>query len=118
VARALLAGAYNTQQRAGELLEMSRRTLGRADETDLFAPLQNPAVVTEARTVLANTARRGSYPGGTEGGRDLAAEALCADSPRPPSGAGQPVPVPPSLPDAQLAARTSAAAQPASDATD
>jgi len=59
-ARALVAGANCTQQRAGELLETSRRSVGRAVETDLMAALQNPAVVTEARTVLAASVRRAS----------------------------------------------------------
>jgi len=49
-----------TQQRVGELLETSRRSVGRAVEADLVAAPQNPAVVTEARTVLAASARRGS----------------------------------------------------------
>ena len=44
------------------LLETSRGTVGRADATDVDAALSEADVVTEARTVLADTARRGSTP--------------------------------------------------------
>jgi hypothetical protein len=59
-ARALLAGAACTQQRVSELLETSRRSVGRAVETDLGAAMQDAAVVAEARAALAGTARCGS----------------------------------------------------------
>lgn len=58
-ARALVATAC-TQQRVSELLETSRRSVGRAGETDLVAALQDPTVVAEARTLLAASADRGS----------------------------------------------------------
>src|SRR5262249_12903683 len=41
-ARALVAGAGCTQQRAAELLETSRRSVGRAVDTDVVAALQHP----------------------------------------------------------------------------
>jgi hypothetical protein len=54
-ARALLVGAGCTQQRVSELLETSRRSVGRAVETELAAVLQDATVVAEARTVLAES---------------------------------------------------------------
>jgi hypothetical protein len=66
-ARALVA-AGRTQQRVATLLETSRRSVGRAGETDLAAALHDAAVVTEARSVLAATARQGS----TDAERDAA----------------------------------------------
>jgi hypothetical protein len=59
-ARALVAGAACTQQRVSDLLETSRRSVGRAIKSDLAAALHDAAVIAEARTVLAQSARRGS----------------------------------------------------------
>lgn len=73
-ARALLAGC--TQQRVSALLETSRRSVGRAAETDLAAALQDPAVVAEARTVLADSARRGSSAEERDAAETWLAEAL------------------------------------------
>jgi hypothetical protein len=61
-ARALVAGAACTQQRVSELLETSRRSVGRAVDSDLMAVPQNSSVVAKARTVLSESARRGSTP--------------------------------------------------------
>src|SRR5262245_11387542 len=59
-ARALLAATDCTQQRVSELLETSRRSIGRAADTDLTSALQDAAVVAEARSIVAHTARCGS----------------------------------------------------------
>jgi hypothetical protein len=59
-ARALLAATGCTQQRVSDLLDTSRRSIGRATESDVVGALQNAAVVAEARTVLAHSATRGS----------------------------------------------------------
>jgi len=59
-ARALLAATDCTQQRVSELLETSRRRIGRAADTDLTSALQDAAVVAEARSIVAHTARCGS----------------------------------------------------------
>jgi hypothetical protein len=48
-ARALVAGASCTQQRVSDLLETSRRSVGRAVETDLAAALLDASVI-RART--------------------------------------------------------------------
>src|SRR5262245_2262641 len=59
-ARALLAGADCTQERIAALLDTSRRTVGRTADADYAAALQNATVVAEARTLLADSASRGS----------------------------------------------------------
>ena len=79
--RALAAGAHCTQQRAGELLETSRRSVGRAVETDVVAALQNPAVVTETRTILAASVRRGSTDEERAAAETWLAEALRDEQP-------------------------------------
>jgi hypothetical protein len=59
-ARALLTATGCTQQRISELLETSRRSIGRTAGRDLGTALQNPTVIAEARTVLAHSAACGS----------------------------------------------------------
>ena len=59
-ARALLAGADCTQERIAELLDTSRRTVGRMVDADVLAALQDATVVTETRTLIADSASRGS----------------------------------------------------------
>jgi predicted transcriptional regulator len=81
-ARALVAGAHCTQQRAADLLETSRRSVGRAVDSDLGAAVQDAGVVTEARTVLAESVRRGSTPEEREAADRWLAEALRDESTR------------------------------------
>ena len=58
--RALLAGADCLQQRASDLLGVSRRTIGRLADADLSEVLRDPQAVEGARTCLEETANRGS----------------------------------------------------------
>jgi hypothetical protein len=57
--RALLAAGC-VQQRVAELLDTSRRSVGRMVEADVTAALRDADVVAQARTCLADTASRGS----------------------------------------------------------
>jgi hypothetical protein len=84
-ARALLAAAC-TQQRVSDLLEVSRRSVGRAAETDLAAMLQEATVVADARTILTETVRQGSSAEERDAAERWLAEALREPvSPRPPA---------------------------------
>jgi hypothetical protein len=60
VARALLAAPDASQQRVGELLGVSRRTIGRMADADLTTALRDSQGLERARTCLAETASRGS----------------------------------------------------------
>ena len=68
-ARSLQCGAGCSQQRAGALLGVSRRQIGR--DTDL-SPVTDPAVVERARALIAASGAHGSTVGGTGGRGDLA----------------------------------------------
>jgi hypothetical protein len=59
-ARALLAGAACTQERVATLLDTSRRSVGRTADADVLAALRNATVVSQARTLLAESASHGS----------------------------------------------------------
>src|SRR5262245_51877792 len=59
-ARALLANGDCTQQRASELLAISRRSIGRTTTAALLAALHDEAVMETARAALTESATRGS----------------------------------------------------------
>lgn|SRR5262245_21420904 len=59
-ARALLANGDCTQQRASELLAISRRSIGRTTAAAVVAALHDEAVVGMARASLTESATRGS----------------------------------------------------------
>ena len=72
-ARALQAGPDCSQQRIGDLLGVSRRTIGRMVDADLSTALRDPQVLEVARTCLAETTGRGCTSRGTRRGARMAA---------------------------------------------